>query len=189
MLKPSEREKTAGLPAVGSIRAQHPDRIPRGRGPGIADIDQVFPRRRPDPHAPTARLISCISRISNNLGQRLPVTNRRSPSASYAIPLSTSVCSVRSAGRQQAGEIDPADDLAGRRVDARDAVGLPDVGVDLALHPFQFVQFADRPALVGDGDAAGLLERLGIPEAQLRRLPSLMMMRLPSVVSPQPSPG
>src|ERR1035438_3975863 len=36
-------------------------------------------------------------------------------------------------GGQQAGEVDPSDDFAGLGIDAGDAVGLPDVGVDLAF--------------------------------------------------------
>src|ERR1035438_5093331 len=56
-------------------------------------------------------------------------------------------------GSEQTAAVDPADDLAGFGVDAGDAVGLPDVGVDFALHPFELVQFDDGAALLGDGDA------------------------------------
>ena len=69
-------------------------------------------------------------------------------------------------GCQQAAGVDPADHFAGSGVDAGDAIGLVDVGVDFALHPFEFVQFGDRPAIGGDGNAAGFLEGFGIPEAQ-----------------------
>ena len=47
------------------------------------------------------------------------------------------------AGLQQAGEIDPAEDLAGCRRDARDAVGVPDVCVDLAVDVFELVELVD----------------------------------------------
>ena len=42
-------------------------------------------------------------------------------------------------GSQQTAAIDPADDFAGLGVDPQDALGLPDVGVDLAFHPFELV--------------------------------------------------
>jgi len=41
---------------------------------------------------------------------------------------------------QQAGKIDPAQHLAGCGRDARDAVGVPDVRVDLAVDVFELVE-------------------------------------------------
>ena len=60
--------------------------------------------------------------------------------------------------RQQAGEVDPAEDFAGRGCDARDAIGMPDVGVDLAMDEFEFVELGDGFAVVLDGDAAGFVK-------------------------------
>ena len=70
--------------------------------------------------------------------------------------------------RQQAGQIDPAGDAAVLRRDARDPLGLPDVGEDLPLHVFELVEPLDRAVRVADRDAPGLLQRRGIDEAQLR---------------------
>src|SRR5579859_2703 len=47
-------------------------------------------------------------------------------------------------GAEQAFEIDPAEYLAGLRVDAGDFVGLPDVGEEFAFDKFQFIQLIDR---------------------------------------------
>ena len=80
------------------------------------------------------------------------------------MPLNTSVSGGRDRRGQQAAAVDPTDHFAGVRVDAHDPVGLPDVGIDLALDPFQFVEFGQRAAVVGDGDAAGFLQCFGIPE-------------------------
>ena len=60
----------------------------------------------------------------------------------------------RSAGRQQAGEVDAAEDFAGRGRDAGDAVGVPDVGVDLAVDELELVELGDGLAVVFDGNAA-----------------------------------
>ena len=103
------------------------------------------------------------------------------------MPLSTSAPAAL-ARIEQAGQIDPAGDLPRLRRDARDALRLPDVGEDLALHEFELVELLDRQAVVLHGHAAGLLERLRIEEAQRPAMPSLMMSRVPSCVSPQPSP-
>ena len=54
---------------------------------------------------------------------------------------------LRALGRcQQSTQIDVAGDAAGVRRDARDVIGLPDVGEDLALHVFELVQIAQRRA-------------------------------------------
>ena len=46
-----------------------------------------------------------------------------------------------------------------RQGDARDNVLLPDIGVNLAAHPFQFVHIRDRLSTVVNRDAAFFLER------------------------------
>src|ERR1019366_3407671 len=72
-------------------------------------------------------------------------------------------------GGQQPAAIDGTDHFAGFGVDAHDALGLPDIGVDFALDPFELVQFGERAAILGDGDAAGFLQCFGIPETELGR--------------------
>ena len=69
--------------------------------------------------------------------------------------------------RQQALQVDPADDLARLRVDACDAIRLPEVGVDLAFHPLELVDLVDRLAECGDVDAVGLDQRLRVEEADV----------------------
>ena len=44
--------------------------------------------------------------------------------------------------REQAGSVNPSGHFAGARIDACDVVVLPDVGVDDALHAFQFIEVA-----------------------------------------------
>src|SRR5258708_6656015 len=68
--------------------------------------------------------------------------------------------------REQSGEIDPPGHAAVLRRNPRDAIGLPDIGVDLPLDVLQLVQVLHRPASVVDDDAAGLLERDGVDETQ-----------------------
>src|SRR5689334_16905701 len=70
---------------------------------------------------------------------------------------------------EQPREVDPALDLSGLRVDARDAVLVPDVRVNLALHVFELVQLKDGPAVVRDVDRALDLVRARVDEAYLRR--------------------
>ena len=81
-------------------------------------------------------------RISNTFGHSLPVTNNRSPAASYAIPFRTSTPCARSLA-QQALQIDPSRHQAGLRRDSRDPVGLPHVREDLPLDVLQLVQMDD----------------------------------------------
>jgi glutamine cyclotransferase len=69
---------------------------------------------------------------------------------------------------EQAGEVDPADDVAAGRVDPRDAVGQPHVCVDLAVDPLQLVEVVDRRAFGSDRDAADHLQRFRIQHAQCR---------------------
>src|SRR5690625_993694 len=69
----------------------------------------------------------------------------------------------------QTGQVDPADHFAAGRVDARDAMGQPDVGVDLTLDPFQFVDVFDGLAVGGDGDVTDLTQRVRIQNADGRR--------------------
>ena len=69
-------------------------------------------------------------------------------------------------GGEEAGAVDPVDDLAVFGVDAGDAVGVPDVGVDDAVDVFELVELVDEGGAVVDGDAAGLGEVGGIAEAE-----------------------
>src|SRR4030095_12563645 len=70
-------------------------------------------------------------------------------------------------GRQNTGQIDAANHFPGLRIEARDPVGLPDVGENFALYPFQLVQILDWPALVRHFDDAGFQQGPGIPDADL----------------------
>jgi len=56
--------------------------------------------------------------------------------------------------RQQAGEVDEAEDLAGSGIDAGDAVGVPDIGVDIAVNELEFIELVDGMAMVGYSYAA-----------------------------------
>ena len=71
--------------------------------------------------------------------------------------------------RAQPGQLDPADHLAAGRIDARDARGEPYVREDFALHPFQLVDVLQRLAVCRHVDPTGLLERVGIEDADHRR--------------------
>src|SRR6185437_1064928 len=71
------------------------------------------------------------------------------------------------AGRKQAGEIDPADDISGGRGDAGDAVLVPDVRVDFTVDVFELVQLVDGGAVVGDGDAADFIEGSWIEKVEI----------------------
>src|ERR1019366_4070833 len=71
-------------------------------------------------------------------------------------------------GGEQAGEMDPADDFAGFGIDAGDAVGLPDVGEELAFDPLQLIEVLDRFAFVSDSEAVFFFERVRVPYADLR---------------------
>lgn len=70
---------------------------------------------------------------------------------------------------QQAGQINPAGDLAGRWGDSCNPVGLPDVGKQLAFHPLQFVEVVDGLACVTDLDPALFRQSLRVPNANLIR--------------------
>src|SRR5271165_4265399 len=69
---------------------------------------------------------------------------------------------------EETGQVDGADHAAAARVDAHDPVRLPYVGIDLPLHPFQFIHVAQGLAVEGDLHSAGFLKRLGIEESKLR---------------------
>ena len=69
-------------------------------------------------------------------------------------------------GGEEAGEVDPGDDVAVAGSDAGDAVGVPDVGVDFAVDVFELVEEGDGCALVGDGDVADFVEVFGVAEAE-----------------------
>src|SRR4051794_32889395 len=70
-------------------------------------------------------------------------------------------------------EIDPAQHFSRLGRNARDAIGMPHVGVNLPppvdLHIFELVDVPDRLAVVLYRDAANLLERCGIEESQRGR--------------------
>jgi len=49
---------------------------------------------------------------------------------------------------EQAGQVDEAENLSGGGRDPRNAVRVPDVGVNLAVYVFELVQLVDRFAVV-----------------------------------------
>src|SRR5262249_45340106 len=65
--------------------------------------------------------------------------------------------------------IDPGVHSPALRINARDAVGLPDVGVDLSLNVFELIEFVDLAPVVLDPDNALHLEGVGVQEADLIR--------------------
>jgi len=69
-------------------------------------------------------------------------------------------------GRQEAGAVDPVDDVAVVEINAGDAVGVPDVGVDDAIDVFELVELIDEGGAVVDDDVAGLGKIGGIAEAK-----------------------
>src|SRR5690349_6422099 len=70
---------------------------------------------------------------------------------------------------EQAREVNPALHIARLRVDARDAVLVPDVRVNLALHVLELVQLKNGAAAVRDANGALDLVGDGVDEAYLRR--------------------
>ena len=68
-----------------------------------------------------------------------------------------------------AGQIEPRGHPSRVRRDDGDAIGGPDVGVHLALHQLELIEFVDRLVAVLDDDASGLAQRLGIEKAEGRR--------------------
>src|SRR5471030_817998 len=84
-------------------------------------------------------------------------------------------------------QIDPADDLAGRRVDARDDVGVPQVGVDfIAHHSSSLIWSTAMPSAV-TGMRRTSAKVFGSSSRSVA-LPSLMISAWSLWVSPQPSP-
>lgn len=76
---------------------------------------------------------------------------------------------VRAARRcrlTQAGQVDPSVYDARRRVDPRDQLGLPDVGQNLPLYPFEFVKIGDGAIAVAHGDGPLLAHRQRIEKPQ-----------------------
>ena len=71
--------------------------------------------------------------------------------------------------RHKAGQVDPAEDAAGRWRDSSNAIGVPDIRVDFAVNEFELVELGDGLAMVFDGDAAKLFEAFGIEETQVSR--------------------
>ena len=102
------------------------------------------------------------------------------------MPFSTDSPLIFAVGRQT-GEVDPGDDVAVAWRDPRDAVGVPDVGVDLALDVFEFVELLDRFAAVRHEEMAVSLKVAGSRNLRVA-VPSLVMISLAVRVIPQPSP-
>ena len=69
-------------------------------------------------------------------------------------------------GRQQVRHVDPRVHHARLRIDARNPILLPDVGVDRAVDVLHLVDAVDGAIAVADAQAADLGERVGVPEAQ-----------------------
>ena len=83
-------------------------------------------------------------------------------------------------------QVDPPEDLSGARRDANDSLSLPDIGVDLTVDVFQFVQIVDRPAgLIGNMDASCLAKRFRIEKAEIRS--SLAHNQVCAIMSQTPS--
>jgi len=71
-------------------------------------------------------------------------------------------------GGQEAGAVDPVEDVAVVGIDADDAVGVPDVGVDDAIDVFELVELVNEGGAVVDDNVAGLGKVGGIAEAEGR---------------------
>jgi hypothetical protein len=69
--------------------------------------------------------------------------------------------------RQKAGEVDPANHLSALWRDAGDAIGLPDIGENLSLDEFQFIQLVDRLVPIVDFDSTLFRERVAVQNADL----------------------
>src|SRR5665213_182885 len=69
---------------------------------------------------------------------------------------------------QQSREIDPRKHFPSDRRDARNPVGLPDIGEYLSVDKFQLVEVQDRLAMVCNGDVTDLLKRRRIKQAENR---------------------
>ncbi len=91
-------------------------------------------------------------------------------------------------GRQEAGAVDPVDDVAVVGIDAGDAVGVPDVGVDDAIDVFELVELIDEGGAVVDDNVAGFGEVAGLRKRRVG-VPSLVMSSVAVRVMPQPSPS
>ena len=70
-------------------------------------------------------------------------------------------------GGEEAGAVDPGEDVAVGGGDFDDAVGVPDVRVDDAVDVFKFVELRDGGGAVVDEEAAGLCEGCGVAEAEV----------------------
>src|SRR5262245_29775821 len=66
-----------------------------------------------------------------------------------------------------AGEIDPAQNSAVNRRNARDAIRLPDVRVDLASYPLQFVQLCYGSGAILHRNPSDFFQRGAIPNADI----------------------
>src|SRR4051812_24211276 len=69
----------------------------------------------------------------------------------------------------QRGQINDPRDIPPHGINHDQHVGVPDVGVDPALDPFQLVDLGNRLTVIRYGDAPGLLQSFRVQEAQIRR--------------------
>ena len=88
---------------------------------------------------------------------------------------------------QQTGEVDTRSDIASRWVNPYDLVGLPDVGVDLAVDPLQLVEVVDWLPILADLNAVDFAE--GVRLADLDGVCSIAHVEPLAVVGDAPSFG
>src|SRR5437870_631651 len=64
-------------------------------------------------------------------------------------------------------EVDPAKNLPVGGRNAGDAIRLPDIRVNLTVHPLQFIELGDGFSSVLDCDSSNFFERARIPHADI----------------------
>src|SRR5262249_56165507 len=86
-------------------------------------------------------------------------------------------------GRKKARQVDPGEHFSALRINASDAVGQPDVGVDLPFDVFEFVELSYIAPVVLNRNHALNLECVGVEESN----PSgAVAPHQPTAVVPQP---
>ena len=70
--------------------------------------------------------------------------------------------------RVEPRQIDPGVHRPGFRREAHQVIGLPDIGVEVAVNVFEFVEEADLAIGIVDGDVSPGLETVGIDEEDRR---------------------